>query len=79
MDPIFERIKTGGEIELPREIMKSLHLEIGEEVELILKDRTVLIKPRRSIVDEITGAIVLDQKTAEEIIDSKELTMSMWD
>lgn len=79
MDPIFERIKPGGEIELPKEIMKSLHLKVGGQVELMLKDRTVLIKPKRSIVDEITGVIELDQKTAEEIIDSKELTMSMWD
>jgi len=79
MDPIFERIKPNGDIELPKQIMKTLHLKVGEEVELRVKDRKVLIKPRRSIVDEMAGAIKLDQKTAEEIIDSKELSMSIWD
>jgi len=77
MDPTFERIKPGGEIELPKGMMDSLHLKVGEEVELRLKGKGVLIKPRRSIVDETSGVVKIDSKLAEEIIEDKELEMEM--
>jgi len=77
MDSIFERIKPGGEIELPKGMMESLQLKVGEEVELKLKGREVLIRPKRNIVDETSGVVNIDPKLAEEIIEDKELEMEM--
>jgi len=73
MDPIFERIKPGGGIEIPKQMMKSLHLTVGEEIELRVKDRKLLIEPHKDPVDELTGSISLkDPKIIDEIIESED-------
>jgi len=72
MDPIFERIKPNGDIELPKQIMESLHLKVGEEVELRVRDREVLIKPARSVVEELTGIVTADSDIVDEIIENEE-------
>ncbi len=79
MEPIFERIKPGGEIELPKEIMKSLHLRVGEEVELRVRDKEVLIRTGKSIVDKITGAIEIDPEIGRRIIEDEEIEAQMFE
>jgi len=72
MDPIFERIKPNGDIELPKQIMKTLHLKVGEKVELRVRDREVLIKPARSVVEELTGIVKADSDVVDEVIENEE-------
>jgi len=36
------------------------------------------IKRKKSVVDEITGAIKIDPKLAKKIAESDEITFSMW-
>ena len=79
MDVIYEKIKPGGEIEIPEEIMKRLHLKVGEEVALSVTDRKLLIKPAKSIVDEITGAIEIDPKIGKRIIEDEEIEAQMFE
>lgn len=74
---IHEKIKPDGDIHIPKSILADLGLRVGEEIELKVVDRKVLIEPSRSIVDELTGIIKIDPKLAEEIIEDKELEMEM--
>jgi len=73
MDIIYEKIKPGGEIEIPEEIMKRLHLKVGEEVALSVTDRKLLIKPAKSVIDEVVGTAKLkDAKLIDKIIEETE-------
>jgi len=73
MDVIYEKIKPGGEIEIPEEIMKRLHLKVGEEVALSVTDRKLLIKPAKSVIDEVVGTAKLkDAKLIDKIIEETE-------
>jgi len=74
---IHERIKPNGGIHIPKSVLAELGLKVGEEIELRVVDRKLLIEPSRSIVDELSGIIKIDSKLAEEIIEDKELDMEM--
>lgn len=70
-----EKIGQNGEIRIPSDYMTSLGLCPGEEVELRLAGRQVLIqpldggraKPAKSVVDKLYGALKLNQELIEEI------------
>ncbi len=51
--------------------LKKLDLKENEEIE-------IEIKRKKSVVDEITGAIKIDPKLAKKIAESDEITYSMW-
>jgi bifunctional DNA-binding transcriptional regulator/antitoxin component of YhaV-PrlF toxin-antitoxin module len=73
MERIIEKIKPNREIELTKEILNALGIKTGEEVILIVKNRELLIKPARSIVDEVVGAAELeDTDLIDEIIEDAE-------
>lgn len=73
MDVIYEKIGPNRRIEIPEEMMNRLGLKVGEDVELRVVDRKVLIKPSRSIVDELTGIIkVEDSKVVDEVVENEE-------
>lgn len=55
MEVAHTKIKKKGEIEIPEQILKKLGLKAGEEVELKLEERGILVKPSKSFVDELTG------------------------
>ncbi len=72
MDVIYEKIKPNRNIEIPEEIMKKLHLRVGEEVELRVVDRKVLIESTKDPIESLRGMIKLDDKTIKQIIKSPE-------
>lgn len=73
MDIIYEKIKPDRKIEIPEEIMKRLHLKVGEEVALSVTDRKLLIKPAKSVIDEVVGTAKLkDAKLIDKIIEETE-------
>jgi len=75
LKPYFEKLGPKGEIKIPNDYLKTLGLYPGEEVELRLAGRRVLIqplnggrtKPARSVVEKLYGALKLDQELIEEI------------
>ena len=73
MQTLAERIGPKGEIKLPKHILETLGVKIGEEVILAIKDRAVLIKSAQSLTEKIAETIKLDdQKLIEEIVESEE-------
>jgi antitoxin component of MazEF toxin-antitoxin module len=73
MAVIYKKIKPNREIELPEEVMKRLHLKVGEKIALSVKNRRLLIKPAKSVVDEVVGAAKLkDTKIIDKIIEDTE-------
>jgi len=69
---IHERIKPNGDIHLPKSVLANLGLKVGEEVELRVMGRKVLIEPSRSVVDELSGIIKVDSRIVDEIIENEE-------
>ncbi len=73
MDVIYEKIKPNRKIEIPKEIMERLHLKVGEEIALSVTNRKLLIKPARSVIDEVVGTAKLeDAKLIDKIIEDTE-------
>ncbi len=73
MDVIYEKIKPNRNIEIPEEIMKKLHLKVGEKVELRVEDKGLMIHLHKDPIDELTGSISLkDTKLIDEIIESED-------
>jgi len=72
MDVIYEKIKPNGDIHLPKSVLANLGLKVGEEVELRVMGRKVLIEPSRSVVDELSGIIKVDSRIVDEIIENEE-------
>lgn len=73
MEPIFGKVKQHGEIELPNNIMKRLKLKVGEQIEFRIIDKKLIIRPRRSIVNDVIGAVELkDTRIIDKIINDTE-------
>jgi len=68
-------IQPNNKIEIPETLLKSIGIKIGENVRIEVRNRELVIKPTKTIVDEITGAIKIDQKIAEKIIESEEISI----
>ena len=66
-------IRKGGIIELPSSILSEMGLGEGERVALSIKDGEILVKPVKSITEQLTDSIKLDdQELIEEIIESED-------
>lgn len=66
-------VKKGGIIELPSSILSEINLCEGKRVALSVKGGELLIKPIKSLTDQLIGSIKLDdQKLIEEIIESED-------
>ncbi len=66
-------IRKGGVLELPSSILSELGLSEGKKVALSVKAGELLIKPVKSITEEITDSIKLDDiNLIDEIIDSED-------
>ena len=66
-------VKIGGIIELPSSILSEINLCEGKRVALSVKGGELLIKPIKSLTDQLIGSIKLDdQKLIEEIIESED-------
>lgn len=66
-------IRKGGIIELPSSILSEMGLGEGERVALSIRDGEILVKPVKSITEQLTDSIKLDdQELIEEIIESED-------
>jgi antitoxin component of MazEF toxin-antitoxin module len=66
-------IRKGGMLELPSSILSELGLGEGKKVALSVREGEILIKPVKSITEELTDSIKLDDvNLIEEIIDSED-------
>jgi antitoxin component of MazEF toxin-antitoxin module len=66
-------IRKGGVLELPSSILSELGLGEGKKVALSVREGEILIKPVKSITEELTDSIKLDDvNLIEEIIDSED-------
>ena len=73
MEKVVEKIKLGNEIKLSKEALEALGVKIGEEIILMIKGREVVIKPAKSIIDEVAGAAELeDTELIDKIIEDTE-------
>jgi len=53
--------------------LEALGVKIGEEIILMIKGREVVIKPAKSIIDEVAGAAELeDTELIDKIIEDTE-------
>ncbi len=73
MEVVHAKIKKKGEIEIPANILKKIGLKVGEEVELKLGEGGILVKPTKSVVDELTGLIKAKSKLVDEVVENEEL------
>jgi len=66
-------IRKGGIIELPSSILSEMGLGEGERVALSIRDGEILVKPVKSVTEQLTDSIKLDdQELIEEIIESED-------
>lgn len=69
-----ERISTSGEdatVRLPGEILEGLGLAVGDEVEMFLVERTLVVRPlseveRADKIDAVTNDVIERRTTAYE-------------
>ena len=66
-------IRKGGIIEFPSSILSEIGLGEGKRVALSIKGGEILVKPVKTITEQLTDSIKLDdQKLIEEIIESED-------
>ena len=73
--PITAHSKIGShnEIIIPRDIMNSVGLRANDEVELSTIEMKLVIVPRRSAVDAISGALPMKRELVDELIENEDL------
>jgi len=75
----IEKIGQNGEIKIPSDYLKSLGLYPGEEVELKLKGKQLLVEPvkeavapkkgrRKNLSDQLYGALEVSSEIAEKVL-----------
>ena len=73
MSDLESVIRKGGIIELPSSILSEMGLCEGKRVALSIRDGEILVKPVKSITEQLTDSIKLDdQDLIEEIIESED-------
>jgi len=66
-------IRKGGIIEFPSSILSEIGLSEGKRVALSIIGGEILVKPVKTITEQLTDSIKLDdQKLIEEIIESED-------
>jgi len=66
-------IRKGGIIEFPSSILSEMGLSEGKRVALSIRGGEILVKPVKTITEQLTDSIKLDdQKLIEEIIESED-------
>jgi antitoxin component of MazEF toxin-antitoxin module len=66
-------IRKGGIIEFPSSILSEIGLSEGKRVALSIKGGEILVKPVKTITEQLTDSIKLDdQELIEEIIESED-------
>ena len=67
------RIEKEGIIRIPLEVLESVGLKTGEELEVKTRRAGLVLTKKRSIIANLRGRLKLDQQTAEEILESPEI------
>jgi len=66
-------VKKGGIIELPISILSEIGLCEGKRVSLSIKGGELLVRPVKSLTDQLIGSIPIDdQKIIEDLIESED-------
>ncbi len=58
---------------MPKSVLAELGLKVGEEIELRVVDRKLLIEPMKMGVDELSGSLRIDSKLVDELVEKEEL------
>jgi bifunctional DNA-binding transcriptional regulator/antitoxin component of YhaV-PrlF toxin-antitoxin module len=67
------RIEKEGVIRIPLEVLESVGLKAGEELEVKTRREGLVLTKKGSIIANLRGRLKLDQQTAKEILDSPEI------
>jgi antitoxin component of MazEF toxin-antitoxin module len=70
---VHSKIGSHNEIIIPRDIMNSVGLRANDEVELSTIEMKLVIVPRRSAVDAISGALAMKRELVDELIENEDL------
>lgn len=62
------QVMPKGEIKLPMEVIDNLGVKIGEELEVKIKGRQVILSPTRSVADELWGSIKCSKEEIKEVL-----------
>ncbi len=66
-------VKKGGIIELPISILSEIGLCEGKRVSLSINGGELLVRPVKSLTDQLIGSIPIDdQKIIEDLIESED-------
>ena len=73
---MFELIATGGNsvaVVFPRELLAQVGMEVGDQVDMMLIDRTIVLRPideaeRAQRIEEITEQLFTQRKSAYEAL-----------
>jgi len=62
-----------GIIRIPLEVLESVGLKTGEELEVKPQKEGLVLTKKESIIARLRGRLKLDQQTAKEILESPEI------
>lgn len=73
MEVAHIKIKSCGDITIPKNILEMLGIKGGDEVEVKIAEQGIFIKPTKSVVDELSGLIKAKRETVDEVMENEEL------
>lgn len=73
MEVAHIKIKSCGDITIPKGILEMLGIKGGDELEVKVAEQGILIKPTKSVVDSLTGLIKVKRETVDEVMENEEL------
>lgn len=71
MDVIHEKI-TDKKIKIPENILEILGLKSGEDIEMRVVGRTLVIEPVKDPIDKLTGILEVKDPDIKRLIESDE-------
>lgn len=69
MEVIKEKIKQNSEVQIPKKIMETLRLRVGEEVKLRVEGNKLIVEPERVV----RGKLRIGQEIVDELVENEEL------
>ena len=73
MEVAHIKIKSCGDITIPKNILEMLGIKGGDEVEINIEEQGIFIKSTKSVVDELSGLIKVKSETVDEVMENEEL------
>lgn len=69
----FCKIEKEGIVRIPLEVLESVGLKTGEELEVKARREGLVLTKKESIIAKLRGRLQLDQQTAKEVLESPEI------